>query len=199
MFQPGVHQRAQRLRVADRGDPADDLAGGLADEVRVGPFHLAGADEGGHPGGVDPVRAAGQHQQRRAVRAEHQAVGDRPDLAAELGGRGRRGRGWLGQFSDFPWHAELTEHAGHLDPRWDACKQATGGAGACLAALRAEGSRHSVCGAAEQELVVGVRRVVAVAASEPEFEHAPLRVVALTDHVRHGLYGPAGPCAKFVW
>ena len=39
--QPPVDQRAQRTRVADRGHPPDDLAGGLAHELRVGRFTRA--------------------------------------------------------------------------------------------------------------------------------------------------------------
>ena len=46
------------------------------------------AEHAGQQLGVDAVRAAGHHQQRLAVAVEHQAVGDRADLAAELlGGR----------------------------------------------------------------------------------------------------------------
>ena len=38
--------------------------------------------------GVDAVSATGHHEQRFAVAVEHQAVGDRADLAAKLvGGR----------------------------------------------------------------------------------------------------------------
>src|SRR5215472_19220826 len=36
LVQPGVDQRADRLRVADRGDAADDLPGGSAHEVGIG-------------------------------------------------------------------------------------------------------------------------------------------------------------------
>jgi len=46
------------------------------------------------------VRAAGQDQQRRAVRVEDQAVRDRADLAAELRGGGSGGRRRLGKFPD---------------------------------------------------------------------------------------------------
>ena len=80
----------------DRRDAADDLTGGRPDEVRVGPADRGEAVLLRDPGGVDPVRAAGQDQQRLAVGAEDQAVRDRPDLAAELSGRGGRRRRGLG-------------------------------------------------------------------------------------------------------
>jgi len=54
----------------------------------------------GDHGGIYPVRAAGQDQQRLAVGIEDQAVGDRPDLATELSGRCCGGGCRLGQLPD---------------------------------------------------------------------------------------------------
>ena len=72
------------------------------------------ADQGGHLGGVDPVRAGGQHQQRRAVGVEDQRVGDLADLDAERGG-GRGGGGdRVGQHADLA-HGRRPRLEGVLD------------------------------------------------------------------------------------
>ncbi len=51
-----VDEGLQRLDVADRSDPADDEAGGLADELRVGAVEALEAEAVGQPRGVHPVR-----------------------------------------------------------------------------------------------------------------------------------------------
>ena len=85
-----VDEGADRLGVPDRGDAADRLAGVPADELRGGPGEGRDAEQGGHLRLLDPVGAAGEHEQRVAADVEHQAVGDRAHLDAELGG-GRGG------------------------------------------------------------------------------------------------------------
>ncbi len=50
--------------------------------------------------GVDAVSSAGHHEQRFAVALEHQAVGDRTDLAAKLMRRRDRGLGVSVEDSD---------------------------------------------------------------------------------------------------
>ena len=81
-----------RRRVPDGRDATDGLAGRGAHELGGGAAHAFGADDRGDLPGVDPVRAGGHHEQRRAVGVEHQRVGDLPDLDAQRGGRGRGGR-----------------------------------------------------------------------------------------------------------
>ena len=62
----------------------------------------AAAEALGERGRVDPVRPARHDQERLVVRPEHQAVGDRPDLDAEGGGRERRGGRGIRQHDDLP-------------------------------------------------------------------------------------------------
>ena len=71
----------------------DDLVGGASHQLWIGLADRRGAEHAGQQLGVDPVRAAGHHQQRLAVAVEHQAVGDRADLAPELGSGGNSGLG----------------------------------------------------------------------------------------------------------
>ena len=68
------------------------------------------ADEPRYPAGIHAVRAAGHDQQRRPVRAEYEAVRDRAELAAQLGGRGRRRRRALRQFPHLTWDVQVAEH-----------------------------------------------------------------------------------------
>ena len=88
-----VDEGADRLGVADRGDAADGLAGVPADELRRRAADRGDAEEGGDLGLVDPVGAAGEHQQRVAADVEHQAVGDRPHRRRRAGRRPRRRSG----------------------------------------------------------------------------------------------------------
>ena len=82
-----------RLRVPGRRHTADDLVGGVSHQLRIGLADRRGCQHAGQQLGVDAVRAAGHHQQRLAVAVEHQAVGDRADLAPELGSGGNSGLG----------------------------------------------------------------------------------------------------------
>jgi hypothetical protein len=81
----------------DRGDPADLLTGVLQNELGGRPADPAALQPAGQLLRVDPMGTAGQHQQRRVVDGEHEAVGDRPDLAPQHLGRRRRGRHRLGE------------------------------------------------------------------------------------------------------
>jgi len=94
--------------VADRGDAADDLARPFSDRTGVGSSHLRDAGQPRYLGRIHAVSAAGHDEQRRPVRAEHQAVRDRAELAAELGGRGGGRRRALGQFPHLAGHAQVT-------------------------------------------------------------------------------------------
>ena len=76
-LQPRVEVGPHRRGVADGGDPADHLAGVLADELRLGAAQRRSADRGLHERGVDPVRAGGQDEQRRTFGVEEETVGDR--------------------------------------------------------------------------------------------------------------------------
>jgi SAM-dependent methyltransferase len=98
LVQPHVHQGPDRAGVAHRGDAADGLTRPLTDRTGVGSSHLRHAGKPRQPGGVHAVRAAGHDEERRPVRVEHQAVRDRAEFAAELGGRCRGGRRALRQF-----------------------------------------------------------------------------------------------------
>ena len=74
-------------------------AGAFADEVGVGPAHLGEPELGGDLGGVDPVPAGGEHEQRLWDRVgvgaggEHERVRDlrdvHPEVCRRLGGRAR--------------------------------------------------------------------------------------------------------------
>ena len=68
----GVDERAQRLRVGQRGDAADRVAGGGADGVGIGAGDSVGSEGIRHLRGVALVVAAGQHEHGIAVRGEHQ-------------------------------------------------------------------------------------------------------------------------------
>ncbi len=123
--QPGVHQGPDRAGVADGGDAADDLAGPFSDRTGVGSSHLRNAGQPRYLDRIHAVSAAGHDEQRRPVSAEHQAVRDRAELAAELGGRGRGRRRALGQFPHLPGHAQVTKHG--REPRevnWHASRLA---------------------------------------------------------------------------
>ena len=88
-----VDDGAQPARVAGRRHSPDDLVGRGADQLRAGLADRGGAKDAGQVIGVDAMSAAGHHEQRLAVAVEHQAVGDRTDLAAELFGRRDGGLG----------------------------------------------------------------------------------------------------------
>ena len=63
------------------------IVGPAADELRRRAGDRRDAEQVGDEGLVDPVRAAGEDQQRLPADVEHQAVGDRPHLAPQgLGG-----------------------------------------------------------------------------------------------------------------
>ena len=112
LVQPDVHQGPDRAGVAHRGDAADGLTRPFTDRTGVGSSHLRHASEPRHPGGVHAVRAAGHDEERRPVRVEHQAVRDRAEFAAELGGGRRGGRRALRQFPHLARDAQVTEHGG---------------------------------------------------------------------------------------
>ena len=96
--------------MADRGDAADGLASPGSDRPGVRPAHRQGAHQRRHLARIHPVGTAGHDEQRRPVRAKDQAVGDRTQLAAELGRGGRRrGRGF-GQLPDLARHALVPQH-----------------------------------------------------------------------------------------
>jgi hypothetical protein len=109
--QPDVYQRPDRRRMPNGPDPADHLPRPGADRPRVGPGNRDGPNQGSHPRGIHPVRPAGHHEERLSVRGEHQAVGDRTDLTAELRRRGRRGGCRLGQHLHRARHAKIPQHA----------------------------------------------------------------------------------------
>ena len=100
--------------MADRGDTTDGLAGPGPDGAGVRSLHDGATRQRRHPVRVHPVGAAGHDEQWRSVRAEHQAVGDRADLAAKLRGGGRRGRRRFRQFLDLPGDAMAGKHVGHV-------------------------------------------------------------------------------------
>ena len=84
----GVDQGAQRRRGARPGRRRRSPARCAAGRTRGWPGAALRAEQRGDLGGVHPVGAGGEHQQRLAVRVEDQRVGDRADLDAErLGGR----------------------------------------------------------------------------------------------------------------
>ena len=85
-----VDEGADRLGVADRGDAADGLAGVPADELRGGAGDRRDAEQRGDLRLVDPVGAAGEHEQRVAADVEDQAVGDRAHRRRRAGPRPRR-------------------------------------------------------------------------------------------------------------
>jgi hypothetical protein len=83
-----------------RRDSPNDLARVLANEVGTRPPQPGDADVGRDLGGVHPVRAAGENQDRAVAAIEEQAVGDCADLTTE-GSRGQRsGVHRLGQDND---------------------------------------------------------------------------------------------------
>jgi hypothetical protein len=103
-LQPGVHQGPDRAGVADRGDAADGLACPFSDRTGVGSTYLRNVGQPRYPGRIHAMSAASHDEQRRPVRTEHQAVGDRTELTAQLGGRGRGRRRALGQFPHLAGH-----------------------------------------------------------------------------------------------
>ena len=86
--------------MAGRRHSPDDLIGRSAYQLRIGLADRGGAKDAGQVIGVDAMSAAGHHEQRIAIAIEHEAVGDRTDLAAELFGRRDRGLGVGVQDSD---------------------------------------------------------------------------------------------------
>ena len=112
--------------MADRADAADGLAGPGPDRARVRPRHGADAGQRGHLGHLHAVGAAGHDEQRRPVRAEHEAVRDRAHLAAELRGRARGRRRAFRQLPHLAAHAELAQRGREPgEVNWHA-KQASG-------------------------------------------------------------------------
>ena len=112
--QLGVGGREDRLRYAPAAQISSYAASAVSTRVRSGCGCPSGAtppigcpvccrtnsgvarragdaEVGGQAGGVHPVRAGGEHEQRRAVRVEDERVGDLADLDAER--LGRRGGG----------------------------------------------------------------------------------------------------------
>ena len=86
-----VDEGADRLGVADGGDAADGLAGVPRGRTPAVARAIAGdAEQGGDLRLVDPVRAAGQHEQRVAGDVEDQAVGDRAHRRRRAGRRPQR-------------------------------------------------------------------------------------------------------------
>src|SRR5581483_7378675 len=85
-----IDQGPNRRGMAERRHAADDLPGVRADEVGAGPRQLRYAEARGELSGVDPVRTAGEHEQRLAGGVEDQAVGDGGDRAADLLRGGQR-------------------------------------------------------------------------------------------------------------
>jgi hypothetical protein len=66
------------------------LIGRVAHDLRAGLAHRDSAENTCQVIGVDAMSAAGHHEQRFAIALEHEAVGDRTDVATELlGGRDR--------------------------------------------------------------------------------------------------------------
>ena len=123
LIQPGIHQGADRAGVPDRGDTADGLARPLTDRTSVGSSHLGSADQPGHLGCVHAVGAAGHDQERRPVRAEYEAVRDRPELTAELRGRRGGGRRAFRQFPQLARDAQVAEHGCESrEVDWHACR-----------------------------------------------------------------------------
>src|SRR6185437_4277219 len=76
--------------VPDWRDAADGDARVVTDEIGIGAPHLRDVDQPGQFRGIDPMAAAGQDEQRLAVRVEDEAVGDLTDLDAQ-GRRSLRG------------------------------------------------------------------------------------------------------------
>jgi SAM-dependent methyltransferase len=110
LVQPGVHQGPDRAGVAHRRDAADGLSRPFTDRTGIGSCHPGCADQPGHPGRVHAVGAAGHDQERSPVGAEHEAVRDRPELAAELRGRRGGGRRAFRQFPHLARDAQVAEH-----------------------------------------------------------------------------------------
>jgi hypothetical protein len=95
--------------VPDGGDPADRLSGGGAHEVRRCAAHALHADQLRDLGGVHPVGAGRQHEQRFAVGVEDQRVRDLADLDA------KRGRGCRGGGDGVRQHPQ-SRHPGRVGP-----------------------------------------------------------------------------------
>src|SRR5260221_13442880 len=92
----GIDEDADPRRMPDRSDPADRIAGTVADEIGVGLAELL-AGRGREPGLVDPVDAAGDDQHGTyAGGAEDEGFGDLRDRASDrrssLGRAARRRR-----------------------------------------------------------------------------------------------------------
>jgi hypothetical protein len=92
--------------VANRRDAADALPSRGVDEVGVSAANLLSSDLSGDLGRIDAMRTAGEDEERLAIGAEHQAVGDRANLAAKLGGSGGRSRGRVGKLADLTLNVE---------------------------------------------------------------------------------------------
>jgi hypothetical protein len=111
--------------VADRRDAADGLTRPLTDRTRVGSCHLGSADQVRYLSRVHAVGAAGHDQERRPVRAEHEAVRDRPELTAELRGCGGGRRRAFRQFPYLARDAQVAEHSCESrEVDWHGCRLA---------------------------------------------------------------------------
>ncbi len=99
--------------MAHGGDAADRLARCGAYLIRVGPAHRRNPEALRQETRVDPMGPARQHQDRRVIGEEHQAVRDGTHLDAERGrGLGCRACG-ICQFTDLTGGPGAAQRLGH--------------------------------------------------------------------------------------